>query len=125
VVAFALAAFRGRAAFAADGLAAAVRFVTRARVVDFCEVLALFAAVLRFGAARFRPTAFLPAAFLMPAFLTATFLTAARLLVAVFRLALLFLPVLPERCRRARAAFRLAIGTSFHATLATLTVSGK
>jgi hypothetical protein len=98
--AWTLAALRGRATFTAlaGGFRGVVRFATRARAAGFREVLAVFAADLRLGGVRFRPAVFLPAA---------------RPLVAVFRPPLRFLPVVPARCRRARAAFRLAMGRPF------------
>jgi hypothetical protein len=92
---------------------AAGRFAARARGAGFRAFLADFAATRRFGAARFRPAGFLDAARLRP---------------AAFRPPVFFLPACPGRRRRARVAFRLAMGRPFKRSpegFLTLTVTGK
>ena len=74
---------------------AAGRFAVRARGGGFRAFLAGLAAARRFGAVRFRPAAFLDAARRRP---------------VAFRPPLFFLPACPGRRRRARVAFRLAMG---------------
>ena len=84
-----------------------------ARGAGFRAFLADFAAGRRFGAVRFRLAAFFDAARLRP---------------AAFRAPVFFLPACPGRRRRARVAFRLAMGRPFRSIpgpFLTLTVTGK
>ena len=84
-----------------------------ARGAGFRAFLADFAATRRLGAFRFR---------------LADFFDAARLRPAAFRAPVFFLPACPGRRRRARVAFRLAMGRPFRSIpgpFLTLTVTGK
>jgi hypothetical protein len=74
------------------------RFAARARGTGFLAFLADLTATRRFGAVRFRPVVFLDVARPRP---------------AAFRPPLFFLPACPGRRRRARVAFRLAMGRPF------------
>ena len=95
---FAFGRGAGLDALAAGRLRRTGRFLARAWGAGFRAFLADFAATRRLGAVRFRPAAFFDAARVRP---------------AAFRAPVFFLPACPGRRRRARVAFRLAMGRPF------------